>query len=99
MDNLHAIHERFDELEQLLFIKEEAAGELRSLTMDTLHLLIEQRAGNLADALFRLPTPRAGCVATNLVRKLVALLTRMKEWPTIAIRLERTVAMLLNRMW
>lgn len=98
-DHSQFILERFDELEQLLSIKEEAGDELRSVTVDTLYLLIEQRAESLIDAMFDLPTPRAGSVAANLVRKLVVLLKRMKDWPTIAIRLEKTVAMALNRMW
>ena len=98
-DHYHSLLERFDELEQLLSIKEEAKDELRSATMEALLLIIEQRAGSLIDTMFDVPTPKAGSVAANLVRKLVSLLKRMKDWPTTAIRLERTVAMMLNRMW
>ena len=98
-DHYHFIFERFDELEQLLSIKEEAGNELRNVTMDNLRLIIEQRAGSLIDAIYDLPTPGAGGAATNLLRKLVTLLKRMKDWPTIATRLERTVAIILNRMW
>ena len=98
-DHYQFLLERFDELDQLLSIKEDASNELRSVTMGTLHLIIEQRAGSLIDALYDLPTPGAGSGVVNLVRRLVVLLRRMKDWPTIATRLERTVAMMLNRMW